>query len=124
MYLYPAYHNAYLDSALKQEQELLFLIKISFTNLGYFFLRRSSRDTCISVRWSSLSWVIANLASQKSIPKWTSKNNGMIDGAIVQVCSWLLGQGMEMYITTFMDKEVINVVIIYESTVHINEAEG
>jgi hypothetical protein len=40
----------------------------------------------------------------------------MIDGAIVQVCSWLLGQGMEMYITTFMDKEVINVVIICEST--------
>ncbi len=36
----------------------------------------------------------------------------MIDGAFVQVCSWLLGQGMEMYITTFMDKEVINVVII------------
>ncbi len=34
----------------------------------------------------------------------------------VQVCSWLLGQGMEMYITTFMDKEVINIVIILEST--------
>ncbi len=34
----------------------------------------------------------------------------------VQVCSWLLGQGMEMYITTFMDKEVINGVIIYKST--------
>jgi hypothetical protein len=40
----------------------------------------------------------------------------------MQVCSWLLGQGMEMYITTFMDKEVINVVIIYE--LHIHEAEG